>query len=66
LPSAYKSAAEVLRQMQAFDLAEVVEEIHPHGAIMAGDWERDAPWRKRAMAKAAAKAAAATGPGGMK
>lgn len=47
LPSAYKPAATVRAQMARFDLAEVVDEIHPYGSIMAGDWERDAPWRKR-------------------
>lgn len=25
--------------------------FRPYGSIMAGDWERDAPWRKRAIAK---------------
>lgn len=62
LPSAYKPAAEVRRQMAGFDLAEVVDEIRPYGAIMAGDWERDAPWRQRIAARTAAAAAA----GGMK
>ena len=42
--------------MAQFDLAEVVDEITPFGCIMAGDWERDAPWRKKAAAKWAAKA----------
>ncbi len=51
LPSAYKPAATVRSQMGQFDLAEVVDEIHPYGCIMAGDWERDAPWRTRAAAK---------------
>ena len=53
LPSAYKPAATVRAQMTQFGLAEVVDEIHPFGCIMAGDWERDAPWRKRLDAKAA-------------
>jgi RNA-splicing ligase RtcB len=65
LPSAYKRAAEVRRQMAAHDLAEVVEEILPYGAIMAGDWERDAPWRKRLAAREAAKLAP-SGAGGVK
>lgn len=51
LPSAYKSAATVRAQMQAFDLAQTVDEIEPYGCIMAGDWEKDAPWRKKAEAK---------------
>jgi tRNA-splicing ligase RtcB (3'-phosphate/5'-hydroxy nucleic acid ligase) len=48
LPSAYKPAATVRAQMSRFGLAEVVDEIHPYGCIMAGDWERDAPWRNKA------------------
>jgi tRNA-splicing ligase RtcB (3'-phosphate/5'-hydroxy nucleic acid ligase) len=47
LPSAYKSAAAVRSQMDQFGLAEVVDTIQPYGSIMAGDWERDAPWRKK-------------------
>lgn len=47
LPSAYKNAANVQAQMKAFNLGEVVDEIHPYGCIMAGDWQKDAPWRKR-------------------
>ncbi|MEM9643006.1 MAG: RtcB family protein [Pseudomonadota bacterium] len=52
LPSAYKPAATVRAQMAHYDLAEVVDEIHPYGSIMAGDWERDAPWRIKAREKA--------------
>lgn len=47
LPSAYKNAASVRAQITHFGLAEVVDEVLPYGCIMAGDWERDAPWRKR-------------------
>lgn len=47
LPSAYKSAAAVRRQIEAYDLAEIVDEVIPFGCIMAGDWEANAPWRKR-------------------
>lgn len=46
LPSAYKNAASVRAQIERFGLAEIVDEVIPHGCIMAGDWERDAPWRK--------------------
>jgi len=46
LPSAYKNAANVKRQIAHFGLAEIVDEVEPYGCIMAGDWERDAPWRK--------------------
>ncbi|MEX0285642.1 MAG: RtcB family protein [Paracoccaceae bacterium] len=55
LPSAYKPAATVRDQMRRFGLADVVDQIQPYGSIMAGDWERDAPWRKRARAKHAAQ-----------
>lgn len=51
LPSAYKDAEMVKRQMQEFGLGEVVDEIIPYGCIMAGDWEIDAPWRKKIEAK---------------
>jgi RNA-splicing ligase RtcB len=51
LPSAYKPAASVRAQMDRFGLATVVDEIVPYGSIMAGDWERDAPWRTKARAK---------------
>lgn len=46
LPSAYKSAEMVKRQMKEFGLGEVVDEIIPFGCIMAGDWQIDAPWKK--------------------
>lgn len=52
LPSAYKPAATVRAQMARFGLAEVVDEIHPYGCIMAGDWERDAPWRNKGAGSA--------------
>lgn len=55
LPSAYKPAATVRAQMARHGLAEVVDEIRPHGCIMAGDWERDLPWRKRVDARARAR-----------
>ncbi len=51
LPSAYKPAATVRAAMERFRLAEVVDEIEPHGSIMAGDWERNAPWRIKARAR---------------
>lgn len=47
LPSAYKNAAAVKDQIRKYDLAEIVDEVLPYGSIMAGDWERDAPWRKK-------------------
>jgi hypothetical protein len=47
LPSAYKDAAAVKRQMKEFGLGEVVDEIMPYGCIMAGDWDINAPWRQK-------------------
>lgn len=47
LPSAYKDANVVRAQMEEFGLCEVVDEILPYGCIMAGDWEKDAPWKRR-------------------
>ena len=47
LPSAYKDAATVQRDMEAFGLASVVDRVLPYGSIMAGDWQRDAPWRRK-------------------
>ena len=53
LPGAYKNAANVQQQMQEFGLGEVVDRILPYGCIMAGDWQRDAPWRKKRARKQA-------------
>ncbi|MEL6695719.1 MAG: RtcB family protein [Bacteroidota bacterium] len=47
LPSAYKNAQTVQAQMREFGLGEVVDRILPYGCIMAGDWEKDAPWRRK-------------------
>jgi RNA-splicing ligase RtcB len=47
LPSAYKNAEIVKRQMKEFGLGEVVDEIIPYGCIMAGDWQIDASWKKK-------------------
>ncbi|MCB1460879.1 MAG: RtcB family protein [Nitratireductor sp.] len=46
LPSAYKNAASVRSQIDEYGLAEIVDEVLPFGCIMAGDWEKEAPWRK--------------------
>lgn len=46
LPSAYKNAEEVKRQISKFKLADIIDEIQPYGCIMAGDWECDMPWKK--------------------
>ena len=37
LPSSYKNASNVLRQINKFNLAEVVDYIDPYGCMMAGD-----------------------------
>lgn len=47
LPSAYKNAKNVQDQMKEFGLGNVVDKILPYGCIMAGDWQIDAPWRRR-------------------
>lgn len=54
LPSAYKNAQQVREQITEFNLAEVVDEVRPYGCIMAGDWEADAPWRKKRAARSGA------------
>jgi hypothetical protein len=45
LPSAYKDADAIVRQIEHFGLAEIVDYIDPYGCIMAGDWTR--PMRQR-------------------
>jgi tRNA-splicing ligase RtcB (3'-phosphate/5'-hydroxy nucleic acid ligase) len=57
LPSAYKNAKAVRRQIESYGLAEIVDEVLPYGTIMAGHWQADAPWRKRKHAKMAARLA---------
>lgn len=47
LPSAYKNAEMVKRQMKEFGLGEVIDEIMPYGCIMAGDWQKDAKWKNK-------------------
>ncbi len=51
LPSAYKNAATVRAQMDEFGLGKVVDEVLPYGSIMAGDWEKNAPWKVRKRKK---------------
>ena len=51
LPSAYKNAATVREQMDAFDLGKVIDEVMPYGCIMAGDWEKNAAWRRKRSKK---------------
>ncbi len=40
LPSAYKSADAIIRQIEQFELARIVDQVDPYGSIMAGDWQR--------------------------
>ncbi len=47
LPSAYKNSESVKKQMIEFGLGEIVDEIIPYGCIMAGDWQKDAPWKNK-------------------
>ena len=47
LPSAYKNAATVRSQMDEFGLGEVIDEVLPYGCIMAGNWQINAPWKRR-------------------
>lgn len=47
LPSAYKNAATVRNQMQEFGLGTVIDEVEPFGCIMAGDVQKNAPWKKK-------------------
>lgn len=47
LPSAYKNAEEVRRQITHFNLATVIDELTPYGSIMSGEEGMDAPWRKK-------------------
>lgn len=56
LPSAYKNAAAVRSQIEHYGLAEIVDEVLPYGCIMAGDWEANAPWRRKREARNKARA----------
>lgn len=40
LPSAYKDAGIIEREIKEFKLGEVIDRIVPYGCIMAGDWKR--------------------------
>ena len=44
--------ATVRRQIAHYGLAEIVDEIVPLGCIMAGEWQRNAPWRRGRRAAA--------------
>ena len=45
LPSAYKNAQTVRNQMEEYGLGKVIDEVMPYGCIMAGDWQKNAPWK---------------------
>lgn len=47
LPGAYKDASAVRNQIDEFCLGTVLDEVIPYGCLMAGDWKKDAPWRKK-------------------
>lgn len=47
MPSAYKDARAIESQIERFNLAHIVDHVDPYGSIMAGDWQRDAPWRQQ-------------------
>jgi len=47
LPSAYKNAAAVRAQMNEYGLGTVIDEVLPYGCIMAGNWQKNAPWKVR-------------------
>jgi len=51
LPTAYKNAETVRNQMEEFGLGEVIDEVMPYGCIMAGDWQKNAPWKNRRRRK---------------
>jgi RNA-splicing ligase RtcB len=47
LPTAYKNAATVQAQMKEFGLGQVDDKVIPYGSIMAGDWQKNAPWKRK-------------------
>lgn len=51
LPGAYKNADSIISAIEKYDLAKITDKILPFGSIMAGDWEHDAPWRKKKQEK---------------
>ena len=51
LPSAYKNAENVRNQMDEFGLGTVIDEVMPYGCIMAGDCQKNAPWKMKRRRK---------------
>ena len=56
LPPAYKNARAVVGQIGRYGLAEIADYIDPIGNIMAGDWQSNAPWRKKKDLRSGANA----------
>lgn len=57
LPSAYKNAAAMRRQIEEFGLAEIVDEVIPYGCLMAGEG-LPKPWARKPRASEGGEAAA--------
>jgi len=55
LPGAYKNADSVVKDMQDYKLADVVDRVLPYGSIMAGDWQRGVSWKELRANKRNAK-----------
>jgi RNA-splicing ligase RtcB len=53
LPSAYKNANTVRSQMDEYGLGNVIDEVMPYGSIMAGDCQKNAPWKVKKRQKLA-------------
>ena len=51
LPSAYKNAQNVRTQIEEYGLCEIIDEVLPYGCIMAGDVQKNAPWKKKKFRK---------------
>ncbi len=47
LPSAYKDASSIISSIKENQLTHIVDKVIPYGSIMAGDWEKDAPWHNK-------------------
>ncbi len=47
LPSAYKNANTVRAQMGKYGLGTVIDQVLPYGCIMAGDVQKNAPWKRK-------------------
>lgn len=47
LPSAYKNASTVQKQMKEFGLGTVIDQVLPFGCIMAGNTKKNPPWKNK-------------------